>query len=123
MIAVSFVGPTHAAVISANPPSCSHRVAGYHRHVHQQAEGDDQGGDGHLPQIDPQHVSHPEGYEDRDRDASPISSAERQSRAEERDDHHQDDCLAEAVHEQATFSVTCRGWSDVRAMIRCRATS
>ena len=78
------------------------RIAGDHRVVHQQAEGDDQGGDGNLLDIDAEQVHHAEGHcqGDGDGDGHQHRGAPL-PKAEPRHQHHQHDRLVERIHEQA----------------------
>ena len=62
MARASRVGPIHAAIslrLSVGQVALD-GVTGDHRHVDQQAEGDDQGGDRHLLDVDAQHQHGPE---------------------------------------------------------------
>ena len=77
------------------------RIAGDYRHVHQQPERDDQGGDGNLLQIDPEDVRHAERQRERNRDRQRHENRGTPAPEPEPGDYDdQDDRLPEARHEQ-----------------------
>ncbi len=104
MAVASLVGPSHAADDVGLPlgQRALDRIAGDHWVVHQQTEGDDQGGDGNLLDIDAQQIQDAEGHRQGDGDGDGHQDGGAPlPKAEPRHQHYQGDRLVERIHEQA----------------------
>ena len=100
----SFVGPSQAATIlrMALSQHALDRIAGYDRVIYQQAERDNQGRYRYLLNIDSEHVHHAEGHGQGDGDGNRHQYGRAPlPKADQRDQHNQNDRLIQGVHEQA----------------------